>query len=1218
MENSNPNSRNLKRNEKKKEESNDDVPKKQKRYRILSEERRKKEKLKNKENEKNFNKRCESKKKSLEVKQDELKEKLLKIIFGIKRDKEEKMKEKKEKERKDKDKEKKEKKEKEKEKKDKEKEKEKEKKEKEREKEERSKKIKEEKKKEKNKKEKKNKLIEEDDDDEKIFYQTSFDFHKSRLTKIKFRKIKDNKDVSNKDENINISNRINKSMDKDNKKKEKEPKKDNKLLKKKVKSIENLFGNLNENLNINKEKKKSKKTLKKKTKKKKKDSKIMGGDDHNDPSESFLDRTEEEESSMQDDKLSKSVQERKVENKKIFKIKEKNEKEKEKEKEIKLAKNEIIKKLSEKPEKNIFYNIETPDYKETDVENDVSLPPKISNIFDYDNDDDDENEDDDNKFNNSKIKKEEKIENEIMDKHNDSLLKREQIINAGLVNSSLLNYNERKRREQLEKDLADEINKDDLTEEPITESEIDINNKNDEEDNYVTSTRRTCQNTQNLDNEPSEKNNNNEYIYTSFINEEKYFDSKNNKKVKGNSKSKIYTPKKAVLAKENSQTKFIKFNRHLSKVNKPNKNNKNKSLKSHSSCFNTSFNSLGNEKKTKFKMFNEYYKKSRENECPTYNTNIETNKSISIDHSSYIINKNNVSDMQKYNLRHNKVLYVKKSPTKNYLNNTNHEKINYDEKSDANDYYKSRTKRNDSPNGLYIHTFNNDKIQKVLINRFNTGLNPKKIINISTSEQNVSISNDCTTTTQGLNESTNDYANNTYYTNFNGGNNINMNKHKYSIGDNNKSFTFKRHQKVKSLQQKILPEINLEDLVLMENKYFNIIHNLGEKREIANDCFDLFNFYYNCTFIHCLLKLFNDPNIIKLNINYTLMSLLVSYDLSFEIEQLRKIYLLLLEMFIVNYRNLMLIAEYVTNRINKNNIDDIWINTLVNKIIKYKESQEGEEIDSFSNFGLTIIEKIKYNTHYLMQKIHYILLNYDENNNNNLLFFLKTINANSFDKINVFFKENILRENLGFGSLLASSLIKTNSINKKFNQPKAPFITFPSKKRYTLVLDLDESLIYLDRVKEGRNGTLKIRPGTFSFLEKIKKYYEVIAFSEAEQNYVDLVLNSLQEQKKYFDYTLYRQHTTIQNEEFIKDLSKIGRKLSNIIIVDNMPQNYRLQPENGILIKPFWGKDNNDDVLFSLSKILCKIAEEGGDLRDGICRYKIEIIKNVSSSYKEN
>ena len=41
----------------------------------------------------------------------------------------------------------------------------------------------------------------------------------------------------------------------------------------------------------------------------------MGGEDHNEPNESFFDRTEEEESSMQEDKLSKSVQERKIEKK---------------------------------------------------------------------------------------------------------------------------------------------------------------------------------------------------------------------------------------------------------------------------------------------------------------------------------------------------------------------------------------------------------------------------------------------------------------------------------------------------------------------------------------------------------------------------------------------------------------------------------------------------------------------------------------------------------------------------------------------------------------------------------------------------------------------------------------------------------------------------------------------------------------------------------------
>ena len=41
------------------------------------------------------------------------------------------------------------------------------------------------------------------------------------------------------------------------------------------------------------------------------------------------------------------------------------------------------------------------------------------------------------------------------------------------------------------------------------------------------------------------------------------------------------------------------------------------------------------------------------------------------------------------------------------------------------------------------------------------------------------------------------------------------------------------------------------------------------------DCFDLFNFYYNCTFYQSLLTMFTEPNIIKLNVNYTLMSLLI-------------------------------------------------------------------------------------------------------------------------------------------------------------------------------------------------------------------------------------------------------------------------------------------------------------------------------------------------------
>ena len=1170
----NENTNNDSENENQNDISITNVPKKQKRYRIFSEERRKKDQIKNKEEEPQ-NKRSESKKKSIEIKQDAIKEKLLQIILGIKKEKEEKLKQEKEQKEKE-EKEEKLKKEKEKE--------EKLKQEKEREKKEKEKKEKEKEKKEQEKKEQEEKN-ESHDGDQKIFYGTSINFHKSRLTKIKFRNLKG---INNEKESSNSKNKTIKAND--------DKKSENKKELRKNNSNKNLLDSMNDNLNANKETKKAKK-IKKKVKRKKKDKNLENSCEY---TESNIDKTEEE-STVQEDKLSKSVQERKIRNKKYFPFDDKDPKGKDSI--ISTARKEIIQKLSIKPELNHIFESETPRDEKDEKEIINNNKPKLgrTNIL--------------KKYINNAIKSKIDEDYEQKDNKNDSLIKREQIINAGLVNNSTLNYNERMRREKLERDLASEINKDDLTDEPFTESEMDINIKNEKDDDnnrYLTKTRRIYQVSQTLENDLSNISKK-DYIKNSNISEDKINNLRDSKNYRGSIKNRIYNPKKAVLSKGNSRAKIIQSNISSNKISQPNNRTRNNNF------VNTSFISSGNEKKTNFKIFNENCIKNKSTMLQTYNTNSNYNKTGSIDGSSYIGNRNNVSDTKKYNIKNPKILYVKKSPTKNSLNKTYYADVNYDKKVNLNNrYYNSLTIKKEatitSINHLGIKKLGDNKIKKVLINRFNTSTykmpSPKKNVSYQSNDTSMIDSN-----------SNNDYANKTFYSNITNTryNNPNNNSRLLSRDSdlNNKSFTLRKKPKIIPPQKTVIPEINLEDLVLLENKYFHITHNLGEKKEIANDCFDLFNYYYNSTIYHSLLNFFKDPNIIKLNINYTLMSLLVSYDLSFEKEQLNKIYLLLLEMFIINYGNLMLITEFVTNKINKNSDNVVWINLLVKKIIKYKESQEGEDIDSYSNFGLTIIEKIKYNTHYLMQKLHYILLNYDENNSNDLLFFLKTINANSYDKINIFFKENIIRENLGFSSQLASSLIKNNTMSKKMNQPKAPYIPFPSKKKYSLVLDLDETLIYLEKIKDENNGTIKIRPGTFSFLEKVKKYYEIIIFSEAEQNYVDLAASSIEENKKYFDYKLYRQHTTIENEEFIKDLNKIGRKLSNIIIVDNMPQNFRLQPENGIYIKPFWGKDNEDDVLFGLSKILLQMVDDGGDLRDGIKKYKKDIIMNVSLNYKD-
>jgi CTD small phosphatase-like protein 2 len=69
---------------------------------------------------------------------------------------------------------------------------------------------------------------------------------------------------------------------------------------------------------------------------------------------------------------------------------------------------------------------------------------------------------------------------------------------------------------------------------------------------------------------------------------------------------------------------------------------------------------------------------------------------------------------------------------------------------------------------------------------------------------------------------------------------------------------------------------------------------------------------------------------------------------------------------------------------------------------------------------------------------------------------------------------------------------------------------------------------------------------------------------------------------------LYRCSTTEQNGVFLKDLSKLGRNLAKTLIVDNNPENFLLQPENGIYIKS-WYENPEDTALPELSNLLIQL-----------------------------
>ena len=231
--------------------------------------------------------------------------------------------------------------------------------------------------------------------------------------------------------------------------------------------------------------------------------------------------------------------------------------------------------------------------------------------------------------------------------------------------------------------------------------------------------------------------------------------------------------------------------------------------------------------------------------------------------------------------------------------------------------------------------------------------------------------------------------------------------------------------------------------------------------------------------------------------------------------------------------------------------------------------------------------------------------------------------------------ENNIYENDSDGSNAYEimQMIKDYEINKV----PSPFIISKTKKRLTLILDLDETLIHLrqkkqivnikndininiNNLKEKKNYLLQFRVGLFSFLTLLKPFYEIISFTSASKEYADVIINEIEKKRNFFDYKFYREHCVIYKDTFVKDISRIGRDIKNIIIVDNNENNFMLNKENGIKICSYYGDDEenngnkkNDNALLELKKILINIYKDNyDDVREALKDYD-EIIKTKVS-----
>ncbi len=187
---------------------------------------------------------------------------------------------------------------------------------------------------------------------------------------------------------------------------------------------------------------------------------------------------------------------------------------------------------------------------------------------------------------------------------------------------------------------------------------------------------------------------------------------------------------------------------------------------------------------------------------------------------------------------------------------------------------------------------------------------------------------------------------------------------------------------------------------------------------------------------------------------------------------------------------------------------------------------------------------------------------------------------------------------------LTTKPIISNQSNRILNycspNQKKKFLLPPKKtNKKTLVLDLDETLVHscfipfnvpsdliieIELENKIQEIYVLIRPYVKEFLESMSKLYEIVVFTASISKYANPLLNII-DNKKYCLFRLFREHCTLINSTFIKDLSLLGRDMKDIIIVDNSPIVYSLNQYNGFPIES-WFNDKNDNELLKIIPIL--------------------------------
>lgn len=269
---------------------------------------------------------------------------------------------------------------------------------------------------------------------------------------------------------------------------------------------------------------------------------------------------------------------------------------------------------------------------------------------------------------------------------------------------------------------------------------------------------------------------------------------------------------------------------------------------------------------------------------------------------------------------------------------------------------------------------------------------------------------------------------------------------------------------------------------------------------------------------------------------------------------------------------------------------------IIKKIVNPSESKNIKSIISRNKIIFSILKTlipIKFSKYHPVNNIESVSNN---NNINDISFYL----LDEIERKTKSNRSNELKNNL-YNKLkkLLFDLKNNEKLNNKIDKIEKEYILYIRKnnnelseekeekknlilpemdknKKYSLFIELDETLVHY--YEEGNNYFVKVRCGTEDFLKTMSEFCEIIIVSTSSKEYTDIIIQNINSDKCYINYTICKEMFDDKND--IVDFSLINRDIKKCIFICHEYDFFNAPKENIIKLNEFLGEENDREILY--------------------------------------